>query len=76
VVKPKVPGLDGPTMGNADDLFGAPDVCNILESIAPNVSELQLFRDAEEAKDVYMYGKSFSVLFSFPPLFLCRCTST
>ncbi|KAF9777428.1 hypothetical protein BJ322DRAFT_574810 [Thelephora terrestris] len=55
VVKPKVPGLDGPTMGNTDGLFGAPDVCDILESIAPNVSELQLFRDVEEAKDVYMY---------------------
>ena len=54
VVKPKSLGRDGPTMGNADGLFGMTafdktyDVCDILEIIAPNVSELQLFRDDVE----------------------------
>jgi len=44
-------GRDGPTMGNMDLLFGTSaiegthDLCDILELIAPNVSELQLFRD-------------------------------
>lgn len=55
MVQPNEFGEDGPTVGammNMNVLFGNPafdkkthDVCEILEIIAPNVSELQLFRD-------------------------------
>lgn len=54
VVRQKAFGLNGPTMGtmmNMDLLFGMSaidkphDTCDILERIAPNVSELHLFRD-------------------------------
>lgn len=52
-----------------DILFGTPaldktyDVCDILESIAPNVSELQLFRD--DVGETLMWCKSRSPLFSY-----------
>lgn len=56
-------------MLNMNMLFGMsafdqqrPDMCEILERIAPNVSELQLFR--EDAAEVHM-GRKFSSSF-FP----------
>ena len=67
MVKPKRFGPDGPTMG---PLFGTSaidktyDVCDILERIAPNVSELQLFRDS--VGGMHMHCKSLSVSSSLP----------
>ena len=69
VVKPKGFGPDGPTMGNMGGLFGRPaidkplDVCDILELIAPNVSELQLFKN--DVGEVYTLCESLAQCFVF-----------
>jgi hypothetical protein len=62
-------------MGATNLLFGTSaidqtyDICNILERIAPNVSELQLFRD-DDGSDVCMSGKCRVLL-----IFSCRFSS-
>ena len=66
VVRQKASGPGGPAM---DILFGMPafnktyDVCDILESIAPNVNDLQLFRD--DVGETFMCCKSRGPLFSY-----------
>lgn len=47
-MKPKAFGQDGPAMGG---------LCDILEKVAPNVSELQLFGN-DSAKAYYQFCKS------------------
>lgn len=59
VVKPRAFDPDGhPTMGTSA-IHKPQDVCDILESIAPNVSELQLFGD--DAGGILSSRKSHSV---------------
>jgi hypothetical protein len=55
-------------MGNAGGLFGPPgfvephDICDILGLVAPNISELHLFRD--DVGEVFKASKSFNLSFS------------
>ncbi|KAF9646444.1 hypothetical protein BDM02DRAFT_3118676 [Thelephora ganbajun] len=76
VVQPKAFGEDGPTMGgimNTNVFFGIPafeqtrDVCEILESVAPNVSELQLFRD--DVAEVCMGRECLHLIFPIVSIF-------
>ena len=65
MVKPKGFGQRGPIIGHTNLLFGISaihkirDVCDILESIAPNVNELHLFGD--DVGEVQTLCKSLSV---------------
>lgn len=66
VFHPKRFGQDGPTMGammNTNMLFGmrAFDLCEMLENIAPNVRELQLFRD--DIAEIHMDRKCPFIFF-------------
>jgi len=65
VVQPKEIGQDGPTMAamNTNMLFGISTfgLCEVLENIAPNVNELQLFND--DAAEVCMGRECLSMLF-------------
>ena len=76
MVKPKGFGEGGP--GNA--LFGMPafdevhEVCEILENIAPNVNEMQLFTD--EAPDLCMTGKCLFIFVVVSILFYIQVSAS